>query len=199
MRKIKVGYLPFYIKLYDDSDPHARDPMVEYMQSLVAILRSQGLDVILADEVCRVKEEFDRAAEKFNAIGVDAVITHHLAYSPSMESIDALLSLKAPIVVLDTTPSYELASVAQYEDRIHCNHGIHGVQDMCNLLRRNDRPYYLCVGHALHSDVISDVIGMCRAAAAARSFREETVGAVVNLRGWEISAFLMSAIRMKLV
>lgn len=178
MRKIKVGYLPFYIKLYDDSDPHARDPMVEYMQSLVAILRSQGLDVILADEVCRVKEEFDRAAEKFNAIGVDAVITHHLAYSPSMESIDALLSLKAPIVVLDTTPSYELASVAQYEDRIHCNHGIHGVQDMCNLLRRNDRPYYLCVGHALHSDVISDVIGMCRAAAAARSFREETVGAV---------------------
>ena len=178
MRKIKVGYLPFYINLYDDSDPHARDPMVEYMQSLVAILRSQGLDVILADEVCRVKEEFDRAAEKFNAIGVDAVITHHLAYSPSMESIDALLSLKAPIVVLDTTPSYELASVAQYEDRIHCNHGIHGVQDMCNLLRRNDRPYYLCVGHALHSDVISDVIGMCRAAAAARSFREETVGAV---------------------
>ena len=178
MRKIKVGYLPFYIKLYDDSDPHARDPMVEYMQSLVAILRSQGLDVILADEVCRVKEEFDRAAEKFNAIGVDAVITHHLAYSPSMESIDALLSLKAPIVVLDTTPSYELASVAQYEDRIHCNHGIHGVQDMCNLLRRNDRLYYLCVGHALHSDVISDVIGMCRAAAAARSFREETVGAV---------------------
>ena len=31
MKKIKVGYLPFYIKLYDDSNPHTRDPMVAYM------------------------------------------------------------------------------------------------------------------------------------------------------------------------
>ena len=25
MKKIKVGYLPLYIKLYDDSNPHYRD------------------------------------------------------------------------------------------------------------------------------------------------------------------------------
>ena len=31
MKKIKVGYLPLYIKLYDDSNPHYRDPMVDYM------------------------------------------------------------------------------------------------------------------------------------------------------------------------
>ena len=92
MKKIKVGYLPLYIKLYDDSNPHYRDPMVDYMHMLIKMLESQGLEVVLADEVCRIKPEFDRAAKKFNDAGVSAVITQHLAYSPSLESIEALLS-----------------------------------------------------------------------------------------------------------
>lgn len=178
MKKIKIGYLPFYIKLYDDSDPHARDPMVGYMQAVMEMLRTQGLEIVEADEICRVKEEFNRAASKFNDEEVVAVITHHLAYSPSLESIEALLSLKAPLIVLDTTPAYELVKVASYEDRIHQNHGIHGVQDMCNLLKRNGRDFYLCVGHVLHSEVLSEVVSMCKAAAAARLYQTETIGMV---------------------
>lgn len=178
INKIRVGYLPLYIKLYDDSNPHYRDPMVAYKDMLVKMLESQNIEIVEADEVCRVKEEFDRAAEKFNAADVTAVITQHLAYSPSLESIEALLSLKAPIIVFDTTPDYELIKVAGYEGRISANHGIHGVQDMCNLLRRNHKPYYLCVGHALHSEVVSEVVGMCRAAATAKAFANMTVGSV---------------------
>ena len=178
IKKIKVGYLPLYIKLYDDSNPHYRDPMVDYMNMLVKMLESQNIEVVMADEVCRIKDEFDRAARKFNDEDVVAVITQHLAYSPSLESIEALLSLKAPIVVFDTTPDYELIKVAGYEGRISANHGIHGVQDMCNLLKRNNKPYYLCVGHALHSEVVSEVVGMCRAAAAARAYSRMTIGSV---------------------
>ena len=129
MKKIKVGYLPLYIKLYDDSNPHYRDPMVDYMHMLIKMLESQGLEVVLADEVCRIKPEFDRAAKKFNDAGVSAVITQHLAYSPSLESIEALLSLDAPIIVFDTTPDYQLLKVANYKGCISANHGIHGVQD----------------------------------------------------------------------
>ena len=178
MKKIKVGYLPLYIKLYDDSNPHYRDPMVDYMHMLIKMLESQGLEVVLADEVCRIKPEFDRAAKKFNDAGVSAVITQHLAYSPSLESIEALLSLDAPIIVFDTTPDYQLLKVANYKGCISANHGIHGVQDMCNLLKRNGKPYYLCVGHALHSEVVSEVVGMCRAAADKKAFQTEKVGSV---------------------
>ena len=178
MKKIKVGYLPLYIKLYDDSNPHYRDPMVDYMHMLIKMLESQGLEVVLADEVCRIKPEFDRAAKKFNDAGVSAVITQHLAYSPSLESIEALLSLDAPIIVFDTTPDYQLLKVSNYKGCISANHGIHGVQDMCNLLKRNGKPYYLCVGHALHSEVVSEVVGMCRAAAVKKAFQTEKVGSV---------------------
>ena len=178
-KKIKVGFLPLYIKLYDDSNgPGYRAHMEEYMHTCISMLETQGIEVVLADQVCRIAPEFKAAAEKFNAEDVEAVITMHLAYSPSLESIEALLSLKAPIVVFDTTPDYELIKSAGYIGRIGPNHGIHGVQDMCNLLKRNHKPYYLCVGHALHSEVICEVAGMCRAAAAARFYQTPKIGSV---------------------
>jgi len=175
-KQIKVGYLPFFIKLYDESDPNYRTPLVAYSQKLVAMLESFGLEVIVADELCRVKEEFDRAAAKFNDADVDAVITQHLAYSPSLESIDALLSLKAPIIVLDTTVDYGFLRHAGDRNCMRPNHGIHGVQDMCNLLKRNEKPYHLCVGHAMHSEVIAEVVSLCEAAVMAKTFKTEKVG-----------------------
>ena len=178
MKKIKVGLLPLYIKLYDDSiGPEYRAPMEKYMKMVVSMLQSQGIDVIPAD-VCRIKPEFDAAAAMFNEADVDAVITMHLAYSPSLESVEALLSLKAPIIVFDSTPDYELIKAAGYEGRIGPNHGIHGVQDMCNLLKRNGRAYSICAGHALHSEVIAELAGMCRAAAVKKAYETMKVGSV---------------------
>jgi len=74
MKKIKVGYLPLYIKLYDDADLNLRRPLVAYMETLISMLESQGLEIVRAD-VCRVKEEFDAATEMFNREDVNAVIT----------------------------------------------------------------------------------------------------------------------------
>ena len=178
MSKIKVGFLPLYIKLYDDtSGPSYRVPMEKYMHMAINMLETQGIEVVLAD-VCRIKPEFEAAAAMFNEADVDAVITMHLAYSPSLESIEALLSLKAPIVVFDSTPDYELIKVAGYAGRISPNHGIHGVQDMCNLLKRNGKPYYICAGHALHSEVIAELAGMCRAAAVKKAYETMKIGSV---------------------
>ena len=178
MKKIKVGFLPLYIKLYDDSQGLGyRIPMEKYMKMAINMLETQGIEIVQAD-VCRIKPEFDAAAAMFNEADVDAVITFHLAYSPSLESIEALLSLKAPIIVFDSTPDYELIKVAGYAGRISPNHGIHGVQDMCNLLKRNGKPYYICAGHALHSEVIAELAGMCRAAAVKKAYETMKIGSV---------------------
>ncbi len=177
MKNIRVGYLPLYIKLYDDNGQD-RTPLVEHMEKLIAMLRERGLEVFPAEELCRVKEEFERAVRRFNELKVDAVITQHLAYSPSLESIEALLQLDAPIVVFDTTPDYQLLATA---DKINCidnDHGIHGVQDMCCMLRKNQKPYTICAGHAFHSNVIDRVVGACRAAAAKKFFTNARIGSV---------------------
>ena len=111
MSKIRVGYLPLYIKLYDDSNPKTREPLEKYMHTLISMIEGEDIEVIPAD-VCRIKPEFDAAAKMFNDADVDAVITQHLAYSPSLESIEALLSIKAPLIVFDTTPDYDLLGTA---------------------------------------------------------------------------------------
>lgn len=178
MEKIKIGYLPMYVKMYDDRNPRRRDHLVAYMEMLVETLERYGLDIIVADEVCRIKDEFDRAVCKFNDAGVAAVITQHLAYSPSLEAIDALLQLKAPIIVFDTTPNYELLRSADVENRLSDNHGIHGVQDMCNLLRRNHKPYHICAGHIEDGKVIHKVVRMCRAAALKQAYETARIGSV---------------------
>jgi len=177
MKKIKAGYLPFYIKLYDDGNPQKREPLVAYMNTLISMLEGNDLEIVRAD-VCRIKSEFEATVQMFNEADVDVVITQHLAYSPSLEYIDAILKLKADIVVLDTTPDYPLVSVAGYKNGISANHGIHGVQELCSMLKRNGRPYSVCVGHAMHDDVIAQTVGACRAAAAAKAFRTAKVGSV---------------------
>lgn len=172
---IKVGYLPLYIKLYDDDDPHMRDPMIAYMRHLIAELEARGLEIAQAP-VCRIKEEFDAAAAFLNSADVCCVITQNLAYSPSLESLTALLSLNAPIVVFDTTPDCDLSGRAATYNGIDPNHGIHGVQDLCSMLKRNNRTYTLCVGHEENSDVLEQVVSACRSAAAAYALKHAKVG-----------------------
>ena len=174
---VKAGYLPLYIKLYDDDDPHMRDPMVAHMERMVCEIRKRGVELVVAD-VCRTRPEFEKALELFEREQVSAVITQHLAYSPSLCSLDALLKLRVPIIVFDTTPDLHIAGVQDEKDCINDNHGIHGVQDMCAMLRRHGRSYTIAAGHAENSSVLDEVVSACRAAEAAKAFRNARVGTV---------------------
>jgi L-arabinose isomerase len=175
--KIKIGFLPFYIKLYDDADPNRRIPMETCMRTAVSMLEAQEIEVVLAG-VCHIRPEFESAVSVFTASGVDAVVTMHLAYSPSLEAIDALMSLKVPIIVLDTTLDYNFIASMEYRNCLSPNHGIHGVQDMCCLLRSRKRPFWIEAGHLLHSDVMARIGRLCKAAKAAKAFRGARVGTV---------------------
>lgn len=167
MKKVKVGFLPLYLKLYDDRISSIRAEMEEYCDSVARALEAEGLTLVRSD-ICRIAPEFKEAVAQFEAAGVDAIITVHLAYSPSLESIDALADTKLPILVLDTTRDYnfgfDVISGAMMFD-----HGIHGVQDLCNLLRRRGKEYSLFVGHYVESDVVARIADAARAVKAAKS------------------------------
>lgn len=170
---MKIGLLPLYIKLYDVRGTN-REPMEQCLAAVRAMLESGGAEVVAAP-VCRIREEFDQAADLFEQADVDAVVTFHLAYSPSLEAIDALCRLNRPVIVCDTTLTYDMSVRMERRD-VTFNHGIHGVMDLCNLMRRRGLPYVVEAGHYLHSDVISRVLSRCRAAAAARAFRRGRIG-----------------------
>ncbi len=172
---MKIGYLPLYIKLYDDIGT-LRDAMKVFYDETTEMFKARGLEVETVD-FCRIKPEFDAAIATFEQAGVDAIVTWHAAYSPSLESIEALTKTDLPIIVFDSTPTLEFG-MQQNPDEIGANHGIHGVMDMCSMLKRYGKAYAIAAGHHKESDVVDRVCGFVRAAVAAKALGSMKVGLV---------------------
>ena len=143
-RKPKVGFLPLYVITYDESTPSMRAVVDRHVAAVAGRLERCGLELTTAP-VCRLKCEFEQAVQAFEAADVDLIVTLHAAYSPSLESVDALCATGLPLLMLDTTYNYEFKPYS-YADGMLYNHGIHGVMDLCNLLRRRGRQYEIIAG-----------------------------------------------------
>ena len=169
---MKIGLLPLYIALYDETSPGARPRMEKFYDDIAKAFEKRGLEVETS-AFCRLKPEFDRTVAAFEKAGCDAIVTLHIAYSPSLESIEALCKTDLPIIVLDTTDTLEFLPTG--EDHIMYCHGIHGVMDMCSMLTRYDKPYAIAAGHYTESDCIDRAAGLVRAAVAATNLKKAKV------------------------
>lgn len=168
MKKAKIGFMPLYIKLYDDVGlKELHDRLDPYYESMAKGFEDHGIEVVRSS-FCRIKDEFRAAVDKFETENVDCIVTWHAAYSPSLESIEVLSGTALPIIVMDTTEAYDFGP-AQSTEEVNINHGIHGVMDMTNLLMRAGKPYAIAAGHYPTSDVMERVIGYIKAAVAAGS------------------------------
>ncbi len=176
MKKPKIGLLPLYLELYDKTCSDKRPRVDAFHKVITDSLRKHGLDVITVP-LCRLKSEFKAAVKTFEKAHVDALITLHLAYSPSLESADVLAKTRLPVIVLDTTPAYDFGP-KQDPDEITYNHGIHGVQDMCNLLVRHKKPFKIEAGHWQKSDVLDRVTEWVRSARLVSAMRNARVGRI---------------------
>ncbi|MEI6082720.1 MAG: hypothetical protein WCS70_00300 [Verrucomicrobiota bacterium] len=158
----QAGLLPFYLKLYDDLLPQYRAGFDSFIARITAALEARGITVQTAP-VCRVADEFRAAIAQFEAAGVDCLVTLHLAYSPSLEAIDACCRTKLPIVILDTTMDAEFG-VSVSPDRIMYNHGVHGVMDFASMLRRRKRAFAIVAGHDRDPRMLDRVADQVRSA-----------------------------------
>lgn len=174
MSNPKVGLLPLYLELYDESSPHLRNRINGFVTIICNEFIKRDITVICSD-VCRVKPEFKKAVKDFESEDVDAIVTLHLAYSPSLESCEALASTDLPLIILNTTPTYVFDHQTPVEEIMY-NHGIHGVQDLCNLLKRNNKEYHIETGHWQNSDVIDRVASWAKAAKLATKMKTSRVG-----------------------
>lgn len=176
MSKIKIGFLPLWLKLYDDCCPEMRPQIEKFTATIRSEYEKRNIEVITAP-ICRLKAEFAKAVKGFEDAKVDAILTLHLAYSPSLESADVLAGTNLPIVILDTTQDFEFG-FEQKAEAIMFNHGIHGVQDMCNLLIRNGKKFMIEAGHWQESDVIDRTLTRLKACQMSNTMRKARVGII---------------------
>ncbi|MDO9542122.1 MAG: hypothetical protein Q7J98_07350, partial [Kiritimatiellia bacterium] len=174
MTRTKIGLLPFYLELYDKiSPPERRKPLEAFYASISSAFQRRGVEVVEV-KICRLKPEFAAAVKIFEKAEVDAIVTLHLAYSPSLESAEVLSRTRLPVIVLDTTPDYSF----DLQKKIMFNHGIHGVQDMCNLLIRNGKPFLIEAGHWKKSNVLERVVSRVRSARMVSALQSSRVGQI---------------------
>ena len=172
-KQITVGVLPLYIKLYDDVAPAARPPQEIFAANVVENLEKQGFKVVCAP-VCRIRSEFDAAVKELENAGCEVLATLHLAYSPSLESIDAISSSALPVVILDTTPDSCFDDPAK---KLMGNHGIHGVQDLGNMLLRRKKPFLIAAG-ACNDAFFGKASKLIKAAAMSFKMNNLRIGSV---------------------
>jgi L-arabinose isomerase len=176
MKKTTIGLLPLYLELYDECSPILRDRLDPFYNKITKEFEDRGFSVIKS-KFCRREREFEDAVKNFERDGADCIITLHMAYSPSLESSDVLSKTQLPLIILDTTETFDF-SPNQSPSEINYNHGIHGVMDMCNLLKRNKKIFAIAAGHYKNSDVIDRVCGYINAAISATSLRNSIVGII---------------------
>jgi L-arabinose isomerase len=165
----RIGLLPFYLKLYDDLMPDRRAGFDGFVAEIAAAFEARGV-AVETTPVCRLAGEFERAVEQVETSGVDCIVTLHLAYSPSLESIEAFCRTRLPIVILDTTMDASFGPDVS-PDRIMYNHGVHGVMDFASMLRRRGRGFEIVAGHAGDPRLLARAVNLVQAAVAARALR----------------------------
>ncbi len=168
---IKIGFLPLYIELYDRCCPDDAVKAREYAAALKQKLESCGFEVAAAP-VCRLKFEFAKAVQFFEEEQCEAIVTVHLAYSPSLEAVEALAHTDLPIVIMDTTPTAHFTSPLT---EVMPNHGIHGVQDLGNQLLRNGKKFLITAG-ALDDTLLKNVSRLVKSAAMAYKMSHLRIG-----------------------
>jgi L-arabinose isomerase len=169
----RIGILPLYLALYDQVCPEYGPAMRAFAQQVAERLSRAGMSVELAP-VSRVRDEIERSVAGLMARNVDLLATLHLAYSPSLEAVDALARVDAPLVLLDTTPAPRFSEEATMDD-MFSNHGIHGVQDLACMLTRRKRPFFIVAGHVEDAKFVEGVAQIARAAQAAAHLRSSRV------------------------
>lgn len=173
VRTPQIGLLPFYLRLYDELLPGCRAGFDGYLARIAAGLGDRGVTVDTAP-VCRVAAEFAAAVRRFEQAGVDCIVALHLAYSPSLEALEAFCATRLPVVILDATMDADFG-LAVAPGRIMYNHGVHGVMDFASLLRRRRRPFEIVAGHDGDPRVLDRVADLARAAVAAAELRGSRV------------------------
>jgi L-arabinose isomerase len=164
MKNAKIGLLPLYVKFYDDVLPELAKQVEPFITTVETGLTQSGLDVVTAP-MSRTRPDFAAAVRQFESDGVNAIVTLHLAYSPSLESAEVLARTQLPIVMLGTTPDRDFGGHVD-PVRLLENHGIHGLQDLASVLRRFGKPYQVVAGHLDDQDVIQRCVAAVRSATA---------------------------------
>lgn len=113
--------------------------------------------------ICKTSSQVSEAVKLFEKRGANLIILVFLTYTPSHTALKALKTTNLPILIFNTQKLKKL-SADTTADEILRNHGMHGVQDISNVLLRAGAKFHIITGHYEDQKILQQVKEWCQAA-----------------------------------
>jgi L-arabinose isomerase len=166
--------LALTLELYESLAPGVRSSREAWLrQAAIPVLESQA-DVRFPGAVFR-REDIDRAVAQFEADGLDALLVVLLTYAPSQFALPALQRTRLPIAIWNTQELQSVSAGFTMAAMID-NHGVHGTQDLANVLTRSGVRFHYLTSAADDPRGVAELGSFCAAAAAVRRLRSARLG-----------------------
>jgi len=175
-RRPKIGLLALSLELYETLAPELRASREGWVRRALLPALTPMAEVLFTGAVYR-REDIERAVNTCEQAGVDALLVVLLTYAPSQLALPALQRTRLPIVIWNTQ---ELAAVdaAFTLAAMIDNHGVHGTQDLANVLVRAGVPFHYVTGQPDETAGLAELGDFFFAAAAVRRLRQARVGLI---------------------
>ena len=172
----RIGLLALTLELYETLAPGLRQSREAWVRRTLVPALQASADVSFSSAAFR-REDIDRIVADFDTEGVDALLVVLLTYSPSQLALPALRKTRLPVVIWNTQ---ELTSVsAQFSTaQMIDNHGVHGTQDLANVLLRAGVPFQYITSSPAEAAGLEKLRDLFIAAAAVRRLGQARIGLV---------------------
>jgi len=147
--RLKVGILPGLAELYNKSfSRELLDELKEFITGLPEAIGSSRIDFEIA-ETASTEEHMKAEAAKLIDKNVHLIVLVLAPYCPSGVIAPALNEHKIPLLLWPAQTVFEFNPEQINAAQICLSHGVHGVQDSANILRKRRRPFCILHGHYL--------------------------------------------------
>ena len=131
---------------------------------------------ILHIPIVYTKKQMEQACAELTKEQVEGVVIVFLSYSPSLITAPVLKQYEnLPVLIWNTQPA---ATFNKNFSDTFSNHGMHGVQDLANVLLRENVRFSLITGHQKNSKTLSEIKKWCIAAHTAQCLKNATIGRI---------------------
>lgn len=174
--KPRIGLVGLTAELYKEKWPGLVDELEKFSCTLRRVC--SAFAEVYHVSAAYTKEQVSNAFDRFNNEKLDGVILVFLSYSPSKIIEPVIARFQGlPILIWNTQKLCAIGANFSMDDMLY-NHGMHGVQDLANVLLRKKIKFSLITGHFEDASVISEVGLWCIAARVANYLKGARIGRI---------------------
>lgn len=167
--KFKIGIMPGMAELYFRLwSQQMCDSLVVLTKDIAGELSSDSLEITVSDVVSS-KDEVAAACRKLCDDRIDLLVVALAPYCPSGVLAPPLTKLDVPVLLWPMQTMEKLEPEKYDLNVIKFNHGVHAVQDLANVLRKNDRAFGILHGHWRQDGFLDELDRWVRAGRAVRA------------------------------